>query len=452
MVPHDLIYKKLGSSTRGDRAVQIFFNESERRKTFGWNVGATQGITGQQKNLVGINYGESTDETRADSSEKMSIRATRFGWNSWVTLRKDLVRLDPQFIAYVSNDSNFASPESYVRFFKMYGTHYPLSTLLGGKAYYEEKMDTTTAISSVMRAKTFSANATIPVQGLDFGFSGGVEESDKTTRSNKVSRGVATTDSIGGSAGASFDAWMLGNDTNSCVPIKVALRPIYDLIRPRLFNAQDQTTADKINARREEMKRKFEEYLHNRSQSVVEWAAPARPRFFSFKVEVSLREDSNNYDPGGNGPEVWGRADLLLSSGWGSDVTLWDNDSDGIRSYQQWRPGPLPLQQSETIVPVYPIAVRNGQQYVPDYRLGSRFVGFYMRLMDSDDFGYEHLPEIKLSYRCDENGGSFTKTHEVSSSGIGIVTVRITVAEVTVDYPRENDPYPKFPDFIRTDP
>jgi hypothetical protein len=248
---------------------------------------------------------------------------------------------------------------------------------------------------------------------------------------------------------------MLGSDTNSCVPIKVALRPIYDLIRPRLFNVQDQATADKINARREEMKQKFDEYLSKGAQSVVEWAAPARPRFFKFKVEISLREDRDNYDPGGNGPEVWGRADLFLfKNGSVTDrVILWDNDSDGIRSYQQWRPGPLPLQQSDIIVPVYPTAFQNGQQYEPDYQLRSRYLSFYMRLMDSDDFGNEHLPEIKDQfYSWDENGGNFTKIHEVKSSGIGIVTAKITVAEVPVDYQEDKDPLPKFPEFIRTNP
>src|SRR5262249_19662479 len=160
--------------------------------------------------------------------ESASVTAFKWGSKFWVTARKELIKLDTRFVNAVLDDSNFTSDEQWARFFRQYGTHYPLHTLYGGKAYYEETMTAKEVVDSITKTQAFSAEATIPVRAVDVGLSGGFNTADQAAMTTKKSQQKAVYFSIGGQGG-NFDTWDVGEKQNAWVPIRVDLRPIYEL-------------------------------------------------------------------------------------------------------------------------------------------------------------------------------------------------------------------------------
>ena len=299
--------------TKGDESTNTFFSQSERTDKFSINVsldvGKAKAPEGAKGPKIGGKYSQEDVETSSSGTERTAMMATRWGAKFSVTALKRQMQLSSDFKTSVQALLN-ADYKDYVDFFETFGTHYPLRAMLGGMAFYEKLYSADEIGKAISHTTSASASATVPVKAAEVsaevGFSRSKEESSKEKNSSETGKYWA----IGGSTGADYPGWSLGDQSKDFAAIKVDLREIWELIWPEKMGDSDATAANNTLKIQKTMKSMLARYLDEEQRSISE-SPSYRPRMFSVRVDmIKLVED---LDDGSNGPDFWGYVSLYAS-------------------------------------------------------------------------------------------------------------------------------------------
>jgi len=486
LIPNDLFRSPaLQSVERTDKSV--FFTETDRQQSFGVNVGLKGGIDAGGKGgaSTGSQFGYSENRKRLENSSSTSFLAVRSGSKFWLTMVKPLIRLSSDFRSDVW-ELDGADYEAFKRFFENFGTHYQLSTLYGGMAMHEEIIDSgavETAFSTSMEA---SNTTSVNVKGVSAERSVGFSTSDASASSEKWENQATRTYIRGGRQGTNFDNWDLGDAEKDLVPVKVDLRPLYDLVWPQTMGASEPEEIARIRAIRRQMRAAYEEYIARESRQTV--SDKAEPRAFAIKLDSIKLTDE---DDAGNGGEFWGYVDLLgrRDSDPGQFITVAGQKIPTVLTYlkssgtkRAWKqygsserntldkvdtvdvaddqlfPG---VNRGNVHFAIMPGMKKTGSgkniRWKADYGLnGIRlFPNAYFREDDNggeseDDKLYVTILDAKMTLQDVVNAPGRKKQATVTkfASGIGRITIKYTVREVSLNMPyNQAGFFPDFPDF-----
>ena len=260
---------------KGNRSGQVFFSEYERQKAFSASASLEASAFGAS---VGIGGGYNQSKSTTGSSENASVFASSYKTLYWLTLNKEAIRLATGFTDLVkvttSNDTS--------TFFLTAGTHYPLAVLYGGRFYYDEKVSKTALSQTLTSGWDVSASASGGAFGVDAAVSASYTQNKSNTQGSSKTVESVTFESVGG-GGNSFDSF--DASTSNCTPIKVELRPIYELIRPELFPGTD---AQIVLAKRDLIKRAYNQLVTSRRSDDIRESAYEERSGISRAREESL--------------------------------------------------------------------------------------------------------------------------------------------------------------------
>ena len=253
----------------------VFFSESERLDAFSANVGmeASGGFAGfGAKVSVEGSYGQS----QGTQSSKKSVSFFATAWQSkyWLMLDKKHARLSPGFIDYTLQRRNFSDAIEAQTYFENVGTHYPLAVLYGGRIYKDESVEESSFGKSLATEWSVSGSAGGSAYGVEVAMKAGYGEESSRKQFNSTELSKLTCKSLGGTSATSFENWSL-DGTDDLVPIRLELRPIYDLIRPDYFPGKD---SNKIQILRQQMEKAFKTYITSRRTPSGTFAG--KPRIF----------------------------------------------------------------------------------------------------------------------------------------------------------------------------
>lgn len=245
----DFYAMKVYDQTEGKSTSMLSFNEAQSMSA--WRVSAEVGYQG----MVGggsASAAYSAAKNQSSASQTMTLKDYKYFSKYWLTLYKQKARLSEEFkqaaIRMPGKDQ-----AAFDRFFHVYGTHYPLSTLYGGMGSRTKTF--TRQESGTSSSETFD----IAASGNVYGFSAKAGYGQDKSASQKLGFESNEEAFISRPAG-SFENFG-SSPSNDFIPIKVVLEEIYELIRPQLFDETDPAQVQKINALREEMKAKLATYL-----------------------------------------------------------------------------------------------------------------------------------------------------------------------------------------------
>lgn len=477
-IPHEFHYTPV-LSTREQKSREMYFSESERQKGFSVNVGLKGGVDAGAKGgaSTGVNFGYSENRKDMDAASFTSISATRTAAKFWLTARKELIRPGTDLVDYVRGMGT--GYKDFKRFFERFGTHYPLSTLFGGMATYEQLIESSKVETAISKSFSGSVSQSAKAKGATMERNVGFN----TTNANRDSSGweSETSQTIirGGNLGGSYDMWSLGED-DTLVPIKTDLRPIYDLVWPETFGAVEPAEIAVIRTKRRQMKAAYAEYLKRESRRRE--SINARPRVFAMRVDsIKLSKED---DDGAGGPDLWGYVRLVGERGAKSygagaasiripntlpvnkTVYAWKNYGKDLRDTLDNKDtisidnGSFPkVSRTEALFTIMPKMkqkrVNGVTRYVPDYELAKAKVypDTYLRDDDAggenadDWFSFTHA-NVKMTLAdVVKAGGRKSYTVSRTTSGLGKVTIRFTVREVGLELPYKQVKLPAFPNF-----
>ncbi|MEM1441461.1 MAG: MAC/perforin domain-containing protein, partial [Verrucomicrobiota bacterium] len=310
----------------------MYSTEDQRREGTGFGVGLSASAP-PYKGIETVSASASSSRSRNSfkslSESETSFHSFAYGTTHWLTLNKPEIELHPDFKAYILTESNFLYRDDYKEFFDRYGTHYPLSTLFGGYSTVERHVETRQVVTSLAKQRSESAGLSVAGIGANFNMSGNTAFTSTNVNSNEYTNAY----SIGGSGREGF--WTVSSELQRQVPIKVELRPIYDLIRPEVFGVDaDDPLAVTLESRRAEMRMWYHFYM-GEIEAINEQTAPEKtvasltPRYF--QIEVKKKPNANgvlvphfgggNSDLGtdwGDGPDLYGDIRVFVSNGDGA--------------------------------------------------------------------------------------------------------------------------------------
>ncbi|MEM6915131.1 MAG: MAC/perforin domain-containing protein [Verrucomicrobiota bacterium] len=306
--------------------LQVYATEQDRRE----GIGSAMGMNASAPPFKGMSSVSGDFSSSRNSSTQKRISQSEIGFQSmswgaehWLTLHKNEIRLHPDFKAYILAESNFIYRDDYKEFFDRYGTHYPISTLFGGYATVERHVTRKEISNSQMRARSDGGGVSAFGIGANLSIS---EDSAKTAGTTEESEWVNKFHKGGTGSG---EAWSVSPDPSSHVPIKVELRPIYDLIRPEVFGLRpEDPIAITLESRRAEMRMWYHFYM-GEIAAINEQAKEASnvttsdypPRYYEIEVAEIRNKDGKlvralgaentalNND-WGDGPELYGHLKL----------------------------------------------------------------------------------------------------------------------------------------------
>lgn len=480
MIPNEFLLNPLWDS-EGSKSVNMYFSESERTQSFSLNVGVSAGKPGKEEGgqktppgpKVGAKYERKEEKSAFSETERISITSTRWGAQFWLTVRKDKIQLSDLFKQEVRKlSSDYAD---YKLFFETFGTHYPLSTLYGGMAYYEEFATMDKVGSAISKSNSFSVSGSAPVKGVEVAAEVGYSNSDSSRMAEMQRQENAKFITRGGYTGANFDQWQLSDtESKSLVPIKVDLRPVWELVWPRKFDATDSTSAADIMAKQNIMRTMYDKYIEEENRSITQYAS-LKPRIFAVRIDsVRVVEDD---DDGGDGPDLWGYLNFfvfkdklipisfdkpknLAASVW----SVWDTDLE--TTFAKVKPVSVGIgdfsnvDKAEMLISIMPlineIPSNTAKTYAADYQLHrySFFPSGYFRDDDCCAFAHEDdwmtLEGSGSAFTLQDvvNAGGF-KSGKASqrADGLGKVEVNYSVREIKYEIQSEGLNLPDFPKF-----
>lgn len=249
----------------------LFFSESQSQDSWGVDVTLPQGIS--------VGHKETSDTL--ESKNEVSIRAQKWSSEYWLILNKRYARLSDTFVASVralpelppepaAGASRTAYDNAYYHYaglFETFGTHYPLSVLYGGRAYLEEKYTASEVANSFSsqtgvkyeREATLSAGGSKGSVSVPIKTSVGFEtaESNSSKQKNEDGRRVFW---FSGGEGPTFDMWQISQN-KLLQPIRVDLRPVHEVVLPKLFRAVDPDDFEFVKKRGDDIERALCRYL-----------------------------------------------------------------------------------------------------------------------------------------------------------------------------------------------
>ncbi len=408
---------------RSDSQTSMFFSEYQRQSAMSAGVEVTP-----------IKLGYSRNQSSLDSSNTVSVRASKWASEYWLLLHKQYAELSDQFVTRVKSnryeDGQLSwQAEDYQAFFETYGTHYPIAILYGGQAHLEKFV----SASKTAEALATSWNAGYEVSGQvgakgvssNFRKSVGFEESTATGSSEETSAETVSY-SYSGGAGTSFDLWDIG-EAKKLVPIKVYLRPIDEIMLAKLFLTVD---LDEMSLRRSEIKRHLDVYLQDAEARRI---AELRRSPLVFKVRVLQVVADETWDEGiaDNDLEVYGSISL---AGWkngrameGSKMgPIFDRNVDEAQKVNKGQTLKISSQERVFVVPPVAYFDQDTQRWKARYELNKYKLGAQIALMEDDG-------DWLLNSNDSIRGSVSIPLNEVFSAN---AKVKVAEKSIEVDLPR----------------
>jgi len=251
---------------------KVCFTKEQAESELRGSVSVEAGAMGYSAGIKG-RYGQS--EVQDSSSRNVLIIGRAYKSKYFLILHKPSIKLNKEFRDYVTRKT---SSEVFTDF----GTHYPISILFGSLKLTSKKVDEKAFSSS----KTTSWGATVSGSGSAFGVDVSAEAS--VDGSNAISKEVST-------QLEKAEATEYGADKP--VPLRVLLRPIYELVRPEFFPDEDPAT---VLALKKKLKQAYDKYKESIPRAdikpdpflarISEYEGNGRPVMFTFK---KAHPDSN---------------------------------------------------------------------------------------------------------------------------------------------------------------
>ena len=207
--------------------------------TVGWNspIGPTANAT------TNISYGmdNATSQEVANTfgSSSTTLVKTKWGSQFYLILNRDYAVLADGFKADALALTANSTAEAFDEFFLKYGTHYPIATLMGGRvtAYSSSEDSSSSQFLKDDGQFNWSGGVALIMKG-----SNGQTNSSKNSQSN---RNLEWNSAMAGGSGGDFESWT-ASQTTDLIPIKVYLRPIWQLIDFDLLFGKEGTEADAL--------------------------------------------------------------------------------------------------------------------------------------------------------------------------------------------------------------
>ena len=280
-----------------------YFSASELTKSFGVTVSGSIGAGKPDKNNGEGRASVKYDQVRSKMDEtRQSCKISgSYGWTAWSTLNKERVKLDRYFADYVRK-MNLDSFADWTELFDKYGTHYPMSTLFGWHDVTETYSDSHTVGESLTTNITVSAGGKGSYKGVKGSGEGEVRTGKK--ESNKT-----------GSVNGWSKSWSRGRQ-GGLVPIKVDLRPIYDICWVELSDLDRTPQAfehfEQLRKRGPAMLARY------RADEIKPASRNLRPRLFQLTLQYARLHRADDTDDGKAHVEVFG--DVKLKASMSSDI------------------------------------------------------------------------------------------------------------------------------------
>ncbi|HCS54031.1 MAG TPA: hypothetical protein DIW81_21000 [Planctomycetaceae bacterium] len=258
-----------------NRSGQVFFSESDRQKAFSASASVEASGYGVSVGLEG-SYGENSGTT--SSTENTSVYISSYRARYWLTLNKENVKLTQDFRNLVLTNRN---PR---RFLEDVGTHYPLAVLYGSQAFMDQRVTETSLTKTLGNDWGAGVTASGGAFGVSAAVSANYNQSSSSAKTDTSKFESETLVVVGGESIAA-DA---GTSDRDAMPIKVVLRPIYELIRPELFPGVDENLV--LSQRNKIEQASKEMYGQNPNPSI-------RPSGYETKNGYRTRWDKNIFGP-----------------------------------------------------------------------------------------------------------------------------------------------------------
>lgn len=344
-VPRDLILRQEHEIQIKENA-SFFFSESQVIESSGFSVNfeVGGGKKDENGNLVkggSAKYGYSQTRTRMDMDSRRE--ACRFknkvAFEFWLIVNKERIRLSDDLASFLRK----MEPEdknAWRLLFEEYGTHYSLSTLYGGMFKEEAFMSANSVANSITDEVKHEGGISGAYKGVK-GSSGFSVHSSKTSafkaevsddKNFSVGRGLT-----GGSVEAA-DAL----EQKKYVPLKVDLRPIYDVFWSELVDAPryDEDFEMRLAQLRKRGPEMLQWYKREHGRQVVK--RDLTPRIYDVVVEsVKL---TMNSEGNGDAAEIYGDLTLKCAGngapGSRTCAKIGDNATgDGVLKGKEWKFG-----------------------------------------------------------------------------------------------------------------
>lgn len=294
LVPNFLVYKS-AKNAEAQMEGKVFTTSAERQKAFAANVGIEAGYegfgVGGSVSMEG-NYGR----TKGSATSTNSVQFFATAWQSkyWLSLDKKHAKLSQGFRDFVFKPRNFKSESEGKRFFELVGTHYPLAVLYGGRIYKDETIESSSYAKSLATEWGIQGEVKGSGYGVSAAIKGGYSENKSQSKFNSTELSKIRCAAIGGGSANDFASWTL-EGSKDLVPIRVELRPIYELIRPEYFPNRTEIEVQKM---RQELQAAYLTYIGNRRKASQ--SGSGAPKIF----KITINQPGLTANPGGNYAKV----------------------------------------------------------------------------------------------------------------------------------------------------
>jgi hypothetical protein len=425
-----------GPDTIAKSNSSLFFSEREMVDSFSFSVGLkvdgssskTKGTpggnsqTGTVSSSTGVGYSDSQERRNKFSSSSSVSTRTKFAAYHWLAVNKQKIKLSKNLVDFILEmDLDDAGFEIL---FERYGTHYSLCTLIG--AYCRELSYNTASETFEMLNRSQSVNADLLF--VNANTQSNQSNSSTTRRENSRLEYVG----YGGDAG-NFDAFPGNKDPDNGVPLKVDLRPIWEIFHPELAPAS--CTLDAIQSRKMDIVRalapnQLKKYLEKNTKT---FDPPMKARQFKAKIKVTC----DRPEDGGSDSQMFGWVHMAAQNpiskefGWPWDkgscetrtTPMNTKEDSGGRSV---RPGDT-LAEGEVLF---------GALDDPKTEDDAIEVGYAFEIADWDRSSSSDF--VKLMDKLwvplkhfNANQRSIEKSSSAEDSGAGKFTARLIIEEVT---------------------
>jgi hypothetical protein len=336
--------------------------------------------------------------------------------------------------------------EEHKRFFEIFGTHYPVSTLYGGLRYTQQYVKSEEAASRLQKGWKAGYEKKAQVYGVEVAASLGFSET--TTNESASGSSVDTSGTI------SYGTLAPGSQT-SMEPIKVHLEPIVELILPTLFAATSAGEVEAVNQKRTAMRSHLDVYLTPSAGTV----ASRSPRVFEMKVtSVTLIDEDDDFT--GPAPELYqsiyiiGRKQEAAAAKEISSANAWSKTAGERVPLEKNQKLSLKEHVARTVV--FPKAVKRADGgWDADYELAKYDFQIHVNLYEHDNTATDYITgnrTVKVTELAAKGvlaGSPMEGSFDVSGDGAGTVRVKYQLQEAPFDKV-QNPPLslPSYPDYV----
>ncbi len=283
-----------------------------------------------------LNGGRATEhsESNTQSLEKSFHYHDIRAYYCDLILDKERVHLHPDLIdrvmAHIRGEGeSLESRTDIVRFFENFGTHYAVRAMIGAKAWEFREMDQSSVEQAITDSTTTSSEVTVPVKAVTLGVKSEKTDSESTELKQSKSEGSIEIGSFGGSFVGELEEWEFeADDTVSMEPLRVMLKPVWELIRPQYFPVQNESEIKGIRELQLRMQRELAAYIGRKTRQIPD----ANPFFFEFSIDSLVCTNPADKEVGEDKfPDLTGTLSLATVDSSIAEPTLWDTAKDENR-------------------------------------------------------------------------------------------------------------------------